>query len=103
MELLGDIVGDRGLLALIDKEQRRQLLTIAGRVARPGPYAKRELARIRLGFSALLGGMELTVLDPVSLRDFYRVMTPRFADRAVANDLCRRLKARNQDCLVVRR
>jgi hypothetical protein len=43
--LLREIRDDRRLMAELDEELHRELLTLAGQVARPGPYAKRELAR----------------------------------------------------------
>ncbi len=43
--LLREIRDDRRLMGDLDPEAYRELLTLAGQVARPGPYAKRELAR----------------------------------------------------------
>ncbi len=42
---LESVRDDRGQLAPLSQEERRALLTVAGQVARPGPWAKRELAR----------------------------------------------------------
>ncbi len=44
-ELLREIRDNRRLIATLDEEEHRELLILAGQVARPGPYAKRELAR----------------------------------------------------------
>ena len=43
--LLRDIRDNRRLMAELGEEDYKELLTLAGQVARPGPYAKRELAR----------------------------------------------------------
>jgi cell division septation protein DedD len=54
---------------------------------------------------ALLGDRELAI-QQVDLGDrgiFYRVQAGFFADRAGASELCNALKARGQDCLVVKR
>ncbi len=45
IELLRELRDDRRLLATLSEEQNRTLLTYAGQVVRPGPWAKRELAR----------------------------------------------------------
>ncbi len=45
IELLRELRDDRRLLASLSEEQNRNLLTYAGQVVRPGPWAKRELAR----------------------------------------------------------
>lgn len=44
-ELLEAIRDDHSLLAQVSSEDRRRFLTAAGQVVRPGPWAKRELAR----------------------------------------------------------
>ncbi len=44
-ELLREIRDNRRLMADLGEGQYRELLMVAGQVARPGPYAKRELAR----------------------------------------------------------
>lgn len=62
-------------------------------------------ARLQKAHPALLGSRELTV-QMVDLGDrgiFYRVQAGFFADRAGARDTCNALKARGQDCLVVKR
>ena len=54
---------------------------------------------------ALLGDRELAI-QKVDLGDrgiFYRVQAGFFTDRAGASELCNALKARGQDCLVVKR
>jgi NAD(P)-dependent dehydrogenase (short-subunit alcohol dehydrogenase family) len=40
-----DVLADRGLLVHLDDELRRRLLEVAGRVARPDPWQKREFLR----------------------------------------------------------
>ncbi|MCP4444631.1 MAG: SDR family oxidoreductase [Myxococcales bacterium] len=45
IEVLRDLRDDRRLMATLTEEQNRNLLTFAGQVARPGPWAKRELSR----------------------------------------------------------
>ncbi len=62
-------------------------------------------ARLQKSHPALLGDRELTI-QKVDLGDrgiFYRVQTGFFTDRAGARGLCNALKARGQDCLVVKR
>ncbi|MBT8494120.1 MAG: SDR family oxidoreductase [Deltaproteobacteria bacterium] len=45
VEFLEELHGDYSRLAELDDELRKRLLIAAGRVARPGPWAKRELMR----------------------------------------------------------
>src|ERR1700712_1043346 len=45
VELLEAVRAQRGLLAGLDNELRERLLRAAGEVARPDPWAKRELSR----------------------------------------------------------
>jgi hypothetical protein len=62
-------------------------------------------ARLQKAHPALLGSRELAI-QKVDLGDrgiFYRVQAGFFADRAGARDTCNALKARGQDCLVVKR
>jgi cell division septation protein DedD len=61
--------------------------------------------RLQRAHPMLLGDKELTVQE-VDLGErgiFYRVQAGSFPDRAGASALCRALKARQQDCLVVKR
>ena len=44
-EILQAVVGDRGLLTLLSKEERKALLTAAGRISRPGRDEERRLRR----------------------------------------------------------
>jgi len=44
-EILEQVAGDHSLLAKLDADQVAKLTMAAGRVARPGPWAKRELAK----------------------------------------------------------
>ena len=53
-ELLREIRDNRRLIATLDEEQYRELLILAGQVARPGPYAKRELAREAVEHDAIV-------------------------------------------------
>jgi cell division septation protein DedD len=62
-------------------------------------------AQMQKSHPALLGDRELAI-QRVDLDDrgiFYRVQAGFFADRAGASELCNALKARGQDCLVVKR
>ncbi len=45
LAFLEDVLADRGLLAPLDEALRRRLLEVAGRVARPDPWQKREFVR----------------------------------------------------------
>ena len=62
-------------------------------------------ARLQKAHPALLGDRELAI-QRVDLGDrgiFFRVQAGFFVERAGARDLCNALKARGQDCLVVKR
>jgi len=62
-------------------------------------------ARLQKAHPALLSDRELAI-QRVDLGDrgiFYRVQAGFFVERAGASDLCHALKARGQDCLVVKR
>ena len=62
-------------------------------------------AQMQKSHPSLLGERELAI-QKVDLGDrgiFYRVQAGFFANRAGASDLCNALKARGQDCLVVKR
>ncbi len=67
--------------------------------------AEREHERLRGDYPALLGEVELLVSEGlVSNRGtFFRILTSRFEDAGAAQVLCRSLRDRGQDCLVVRR
>lgn len=66
--------------------------------------AGREWARLQKAHPELLGGLELSLHSArVKNTTYYRVQTGPFASRAAAAELCARLKARNQDCLVTTR
>ena len=62
-------------------------------------------AQLQRAHPRLLGDTELTVqrVDLGNRGVFYRVQAGFFPDRSAANGLCQALKARQQDCLVVRR
>lgn len=61
--------------------------------------------RLQKAFPILLGDRTLLVaeVDLGSRGSFYRVQVESFQDRAAATALCAELKARKQDCLVVKR
>ncbi len=61
--------------------------------------------RLQRAHPMLLGDKELTIqeIDLGARGIFYRVQAGFFPDRAGASALCRALKARQQDCLVVKR
>ncbi len=61
--------------------------------------------RLQRAHPMLLGDKELTIqeIDLGERGIFYRVQAGFFPDRAGASALCRALKARQQDCLVVKR
>ncbi|MHA1599666.1 MAG: SPOR domain-containing protein, partial [Alphaproteobacteria bacterium] len=64
-----------------------------------------EWIRLQKSFPSLLGGRQLVVL-PADLGDrgtFYRVQAGFFPDRASAEAVCKQLKAKSQDCLVMKR
>ena len=67
--------------------------------------AEREFERLRGDYPALLREVDLVVSEgSVSNRGtFFRVLTSRFEDAGAAQVLCRSLRDRGQDCLVVRR
>ena len=61
--------------------------------------------RLQKAHPKLLGDREFTI-QTVNLGGrgtFYRIQAGFFPDRASANNLCRALKARRQDCLVIQR
>ncbi len=67
--------------------------------------ASAEITRLQSVYKDLLQEVELTVqrAEIEGRGTFYRVYTARFASKGAADELCGQLKARNQDCLVVRR
>lgn len=67
--------------------------------------AEGEWARLRQAFPDLLGERDLVVqsVDLGAKGTFHRVQAGTFTDRAGAEALCTELKAKKQDCLVVRR
>src|SRR3546814_12787475 len=67
--------------------------------------AERERGRLSAAFPELLGAMDLRV-QQASLEGagiFYRVRSGAIDDLGIARELCRRLEAAGQGCLVVRR
>jgi cell division septation protein DedD len=89
--------------ALPDAKTGGFLVQLAALRAEDG--ARPAWARLQKAHPALLGDRELTI-QRVDLGDrgiFYRVQTGFFADRVGARALCNALKARGQDCLVVKR
>lgn len=67
--------------------------------------AERERGRLAAAFPDLLGGMDLGVREAAleGAGTFYRVRSGAIADLGIARELCRRLEAKGQGCLVVRR
>ncbi len=67
--------------------------------------AQRLWTRLQKAHPDLLGERELTVqvVDLGSRGVFHRVQAGFFPERASAEAVCRALKARDQDCLVIRR
>ncbi len=89
--------------ALPDAKTGGFLVQLAALRAKDG--ARPAWARLQKAHPALLGDRELAI-QRVDLGDrgiFYRIQAGFFADRAGAGDLCNALKARGQDCLVVKR
>jgi hypothetical protein len=77
-----------------------QLAALRARNSAPPAWA-----RLQKAHPMLLGDKELAVQE-VDLGErgiFYRVQAGFFPDRAGASALCQALKARQQDCLVVKR
>ena len=67
--------------------------------------AKQEATRLQRNLGALLGKHSIQVLDPRPGGDspVYRLTIGPFADRGSAQALCDQLKAKKQDCFVVKR
>lgn len=66
--------------------------------------AQREWARLQTLFPDLLGDMQLAVQKvTVGGKEYHRMQTGPFPNRATAEDMCAQLKAKKQDCLVTRR
>ncbi len=89
--------------ALPDAKTGAFVVQLAALRAKDG--AEPAWARLRKAHPVLLGDRELTI-QRVDLGDrgiFYRVQAGFFSDRAGARGLCNALKARGQDCLVVKR
>lgn len=67
--------------------------------------AKQEIAKLQRNFGDLLGGKQLSVyqakLNPGDVR--YRVRSDAFAEKAAARELCAALRAKRQECLVIKR
>jgi cell division protein FtsN len=77
-----------------------QLMSFAG-----SSQAERARAELQRMYAGLLAGTQLSVTKAeVSGRGiFYRVQTGPLDNLSAARDLCAKLKAAKQDCLVVRR
>ena len=66
--------------------------------------AEREWARLQTVFPDLLGDMQLAVQKvTVGGKEYHRMQTGPFPNRATAEDMCAQLKSKKQDCLVTRR
>ncbi len=89
--------------ALPDATKGDFLVQLAALRAKDG--ARPAWARLQKAHPALLGDRELAI-QRADLGDrgiFYRIQAGYFADRIGARSLCNALKARGQDCLVVKR
>ena len=64
-----------------------------------------EFDRLRAAFPQILAGTKMTVesVEVSGRGTFHRLQVGAFGDRPSADALCSRLKAKGQDCLVVRR
>ncbi len=66
--------------------------------------AQREWARLQKVFPDLLGDMQLAIQKvTVKGKEYHRMQTGPFPNRATAQDMCAQLKAQKQACLVTRR
>jgi cell division septation protein DedD len=66
--------------------------------------AQREWARLQKAFPELLGDMVLAIQEvTVNGKQYHRMQTGPFPNRATAEDMCAQLKAKKQACLVTRR
>ena len=64
----------------------------------------RAWAKLKKAHPELLGDMSLFIQEAtVNDRAYYRVQAGPIPNQATAQDMCAQLKARQQDCLVVRR
>jgi cell division septation protein DedD len=72
---------------------------------RSSDSAKQEAARLQRGLAAVLGEHSIQVHDPRpgGNAPVYRLRIGPFADRGAAQALCTQLKAKKQDCFVVKR
>ena len=88
IELLQEIRDNRRRLADLDEELGNELLMMAGQVARPGPYAKRELAReVRKRRRQTLRAADEKLLASTGIRAKRRELvyqTPTFSTPPVA-------------------
>ena len=76
-----------------------QLASVASNEA-----ASREWARLQAAFPDLLGDMPLAVQKvTVNGKEYHRMQTGPFPNRATAQDMCAQLKAKKQACLVTKR
>ena len=109
--------GDTAGLALPKPKPALELLPAAIQVSADGAYevqlasvrqtedAARERDRLASAFPDLLGKLDLRVQEAAvdGAGIFYRVRSGAIADLGLARDICRRLEAGGQGCLVVRR
>ena len=88
--------------ALPDPKKGDHLLQLAAFTDKSGTEVA--WTKLQKKFPDLLGDMGLFVQKAVvNGKTYYRLQTGPFPNRATALDLCAQLKARKQDCLVVRR
>lgn len=75
-----------------------QLAAVKSRAA-----IERERTRFLGTFPEMFDGAELVVQPPKTDSGYFRLATPRLSDKKSAERLCRWLKSKKQDCLVVSR
>ncbi len=83
-QLLEQVIADRGLLAVLDRDERRRFLTAAGRVSRPTKQERRTLTRAHRKKDKLdRRASDEAVLDRTGIRQLREnpiFQTPRRAD-----------------------
>jgi cell division septation protein DedD len=65
--------------------------------------AKQQWAKFQKAHPDLLGALTLSIQKvTVNGADYYRIQAGPLSDKAAAKDLCSKLKAQKQDCLVAK-
>ena len=75
-----------------------QLAAVKSRAA-----IERERKRFLGAFPEVFEGTDLVVQPPKTNGGYFRLATPRLSDKTSAEQLCRWLKSKKQNCLIVRR